>query len=35
VLAAASEACQVQFNRAFIRILIERLSSANRELAGR
>ena len=34
-LMAASDACQLQFNRAFIRILIERLAAANKKLAGR
>ena len=34
-LMAASDACQVQFNRAFMRILIERLGAANQKLAGR
>jgi len=33
-LAAASDACQVQFNRAFLRILLGRLEGANRRLAG-
>ncbi len=32
-LGAASDACQVQFNKACMRILIERLSVANRRLA--
>jgi len=32
-LAAASSACQVQFNRAFLRILLARLDDANRKLA--
>ena len=35
VLLAASEGCQLQFNRAFIRILTQRLSEANKKLAGR
>ena len=34
-LMAASDACQLQFNRAFIRILIDRLAAANQKLAGR
>ena len=34
-LSAASDACQVQFNKAFMRILIERLTEANRKLAER
>jgi eukaryotic-like serine/threonine-protein kinase len=33
-LAAASDACQVQFNRAFLRILLTRLEDATRRLAG-
>jgi tRNA A-37 threonylcarbamoyl transferase component Bud32 len=33
-LAATSDACQVQFNRAFLRILLGRLEGANRRLAG-
>jgi len=33
-LAAASDACQVQFNRAFLRILLGRLDDAARRLAG-
>jgi serine/threonine protein kinase len=32
-LKAASEGCQVEFNKAFIRILIERLSSAHERIA--
>jgi serine/threonine protein kinase len=31
-LSAASDACQVQFNKSFMRILIERLSAANKRL---
>ena len=34
-LSAASDACQVQFNKSFMRILIERLSAANKRLTGR
>ena len=34
-LNSASEACQVQFNKACMRLLVERLSSANRQLARR
>ena len=34
-LNAASDACQVQFNRSFLRILIERLSSANKKLIAK
>jgi eukaryotic-like serine/threonine-protein kinase len=34
-LSAASDACQVQFNKSFMRILIERLSAANKRLAER
>ena len=34
-LSAASDACQVQFNKAFMRILIERITEANRKLAER
>jgi eukaryotic-like serine/threonine-protein kinase len=34
-LSAASDACQVQFNKAFMRILIDRLSAANRRLSQR
>jgi serine/threonine protein kinase len=34
-LMAASDACQLQFNRAFIRILIDRLAAANQKLAGK
>ena len=34
-LSAASDACQVQFNKSFMRILIERLSAANRKLTER
>jgi serine/threonine protein kinase len=33
-LTAASDACQVQFNRAFLRILLARLEEANRRIAG-
>ena len=33
-LTAASDACQVQFNKSFMRILIERLTAANRRLTG-
>jgi CRP-like cAMP-binding protein/tRNA A-37 threonylcarbamoyl transferase component Bud32 len=33
-LSAASDACQVQFNRAFLRILLARLEDADRRLAG-
>lgn len=34
-LSAASDACQVQFNKSFMRILIERLSAANKRLIER
>jgi serine/threonine protein kinase len=34
-LSAASDACQVQFNKSFMRILIERLSAANKKLTER
>jgi serine/threonine protein kinase len=34
-LSAASDACQVQFNKSFMRILIERLSAANKRLTDR
>lgn len=34
-LSAASDACQVQFNKAFMRILIDRLTAANRKLSER
>jgi serine/threonine protein kinase len=34
-LSAASDACQVQFNKSFMRILIERLSAANKKLSER
>lgn len=34
-LNAASDACQVQFNKSFMRILIERLSSANKKLIAK
>jgi len=34
-LNSASETCQVQFNKACMRLLVERLSSANRRLARR
>ena len=34
-LTAASDACQVQFNKSFMRILIERLSAANKRLIER
>ena len=34
-LASASDRCQVQFNRAFMRILINRLTEANKRLAER
>jgi CRP-like cAMP-binding protein len=33
-LTTASDACQVQFNRAFLRILLARLDDATRKLAG-
>lgn len=32
-LNSASDACQVQFNKSFMRLLVERLSTANRQLA--
>ena len=32
-LSAASDACQVQFNKSFMRILIERLTAANKRLS--
>ena len=34
-LASASDACQVQFNKAFMRILIDRLTAANQKLSER
>ena len=34
-LKAASDACQVGFNKAFMRVLIDRLTQANLRLAGR
>jgi hypothetical protein len=34
-LSAASDACQVQFNKSFMRILIDRLSAANKKLIER
>jgi len=34
-LRAASDACQVQFNKAFMRILIDRLTAANQKLSER
>ncbi|MGH8745309.1 MAG: cyclic nucleotide-binding domain-containing protein, partial [Burkholderiales bacterium] len=34
-LTAASDACQVQFNKAFMRILIDRLTAANQMLSER
>ena len=34
-LNAASDACQVQFNKSFMRILIERLGSANKKLIAK
>lgn len=34
-LSAASDACQVQFNKSFMRILIERLTAANKKLTER
>ena len=34
-LSAASDACQVQFNKSFMRILIERLTAANKRLTER
>ena len=34
-LSAASDRCQVQFNKAFMRILIDRLTESNRRLAER
>jgi len=34
-LRAATDACQVQFNKAFMRILIDRLTAANQKLAER
>ena len=33
-LSAGSDACQVRFNKAFMRILIERLTAANQKLVG-
>ena len=34
-LRAATDACQVGFNKAFMRVLVERLTQANRQLAQR
>jgi hypothetical protein len=34
-LEAATDACQVGFNKAFMRVLIDRLVQANRQLAQR
>ena len=34
-LSAASDACQVQFNKSFMRILIDRLTAANKKLTER
>jgi len=34
-LRIASPACQVGFNKAFMRVLVERLAQANRQLAQR
>jgi CRP-like cAMP-binding protein len=34
-LRAATPACQVGFNKAFMRVLVERLAQANRQLAQR
>ena len=34
-LSAASDACQVQINKSFMRILIDRLSAANKKLTER
>ena len=34
-LSGASDACQVQFNKSFMRILIERLTAANKKLTER
>jgi CRP-like cAMP-binding protein len=34
-LRSATDACQVQFNKAFMRILIDRLTAANQKLAER
>jgi hypothetical protein len=34
-LRVASAACQVGFNKAFMRVLVERLAQANRQLAQR
>jgi len=34
-LRAATDACQVGFNKAFMRVLVERLTQANLRLAGR
>jgi hypothetical protein len=34
-LRAASPACQVGFNKAVMRVLVERLAQANRQLAQR
>ena len=34
-LRVATPACQVGFNKAFMRVLVERLAQANRQLAQR
>jgi hypothetical protein len=34
-LSSASDRCQVQFNKTFIKILINRLTAANKRLAER
>jgi CRP-like cAMP-binding protein len=34
-LRAATDACQVGFNKAFMRVLVDRLTQANLRLAGR
>ena len=34
-LMGATDACQVQFNKAFMRILIDRLTAANQKLSER
>jgi hypothetical protein len=34
-LSDASDACQVQFNKAFMRVMIDRLTAANRKLSER
>jgi hypothetical protein len=34
-LRVATDACQVGFNKAFMRVLVDRLTQANLRLAGR